>query len=101
MIEYFHRCLGGISGMEVKMFELMTKMYSEFSEFRKETNVKLDALSNNMLRIEQEHGKKINASLDGYHQVYEKLQEHDQRFDDLENKLQKQDVEIRVIKGAG
>jgi len=93
--------------MEDKMFELMTKMYSEFSEFRKETNDKFNSLesdvkglSNNVVRIENNLGKKIDAALDGYHQVYEKLQEHDQRFDDLENKLQKQDVEIRVIKGA-
>ena len=89
--------------MEDKMFELMTKMYSEFTDFRKEVNEKLDqkADKSDIARIEYEHGKKIDAALDGYHQVYEKLQEHDQRFDDLENKLQKQDVEIRVIKGAG
>ncbi len=92
--------MGVLPNMEDKMFELITKMYSEFSEFRKETNVKLDTLGNNMLKIEQEHGKKIDAALDGYHQVYEKQLEHDKRFDNLENKLQKQDVEIRVIKGG-
>jgi len=86
--------------MEDKIFELMTKMYSDFSEFSKETNKKLDTLSNNILKIEQDHGKKIEAALDGYQQVYEKQLEHDKRFDSLEGKMQKQDVEIRVIKGG-
>lgn len=89
--------------MDDKMFELLEKMYSEFSEFRKEVNQKLDlkADKSDIARLEIDHGRKLQAALDGYHQVYEKLQEHDQRFDDIENKLQKQDVEIRVIKGTG
>jgi peptidoglycan hydrolase CwlO-like protein len=101
--------------MEDKMFELMTKLYSEFSEFRKETNGKFDNIDSKFNRLESEVkglrgdvtgiendlGKKVDAAPDGYQQVYEKQLEHDKRFDDLENKLQKQDVEIRVIKGVG
>lgn len=93
--------------MEDKMFELMTKMYSEFSEFRKETNDKFDNLESevkglrgDIVRIENDLDKKADAALDGYQQVYEKQLEHDKRFDTLEGKMQKQDVEIRVIKGG-
>ena len=94
--------------MEDKMFEIMTKLYSEFSEFRKETSDRFNSLESDVkglrgdvVRLENDLGKKTDAALDGYHQVYEKLQEHDQRFDVLENKLQKQDVDIRVIRDAG
>lgn len=93
--------------MDDKTFELLEKMYGEFSEFRKETNNKFDKLETEMkglhmdvVRIENNLGKKVDAALDGYMQVYEKQLEHDKRFDSLEGKMQKQDVEIRVIKGG-
>ena len=80
--------------MEDKMFELMTKMYSEFSEFRKETNDRfgnLDSevkgLRGDVVRIENDLSKKVDATLDGYQQVYEKQLEHDKRFDSMEGKL--------------
>ena len=93
--------------MEDKTFELLEKMYSDFSSRfgRMESDISaikndVQSLKYDVVRLENDLGKKTDAALDGYHQVYEKLQEHDQRFDNLENKLQKQDVEIRVIKGA-
>lgn len=96
-----------LPNMEDKMFELMTKMYSEFSEFRKETNDKFDSLNSevkglrgDVVRIENDLSKKVDAALDGYQQVYEKQFEHDKRFDSLEGEMKKQDVEIHVIKGG-
>lgn len=100
--------------MEDKVFELMTKLYSEFSDFRKESNGKFDnidskfnhletevkGLRGDVIRIENDLSKKVDAALDGYQQVYEKQLDHDNRFDSLEVKMQKQDVEIRIIKGG-
>lgn len=72
--------------MEDKVFELMTKLYSEFSDFRKESNGKFDnidskfnrletevkGLRGDVIRIENDLSKKVDAALDGYQQVYEK-----------------------------
>lgn len=89
--------------MEDKTFDLLEKLYSEFSECRKETNIRFDklesnvrGLKNDIIRIEN----KMDVLYDGYKVVYEKLQEHDKRFDAIEEELEKHDVEIRVIKGA-
>ncbi len=81
-----------MTGMENKMTTMDTKMSGMES--------KIKNLNGHVLRIENENGKKLNALFDGYKQSYEKLTEHDKRFDDIESKLEKQDVEIRVIKGG-
>jgi len=86
--------------MDDKAFELLTKLYSEFTDFRKEVNTKLDNKSDksDIARLEYEHGEKLESVLDGYKQVYEKQKEHDKRFDTLEQKIDKHDIEISVIK---
>lgn len=97
--------------MEDKTFELLTQMYSEFKEFRVETktefslvNKRLGKLENSLIKvetiIENEIRPNIKLSLEGYQAVYEKLQEHDDRFTNIEDKLEKQEVEITVIKGG-
>ncbi len=73
--------------MEEKTFELLEKMYVEFSEFRKETNTRLDNVEGHITRIENEHGQKLDALFDGYKQTYEKLQEHDKRFDEHDKRF--------------
>lgn len=94
--------------MEDKVFELLTKMYGEFTgkidglqndlkEFRKEA---ADRLIKIETIIENEIKPDIKASLEGYQMVYEKQKEQGQQLESIDNKLEKQDVEIRVIKGA-
>ena len=73
--------------MEDKTFELLEKMYVEFSEFRKETKNDLQGLKNDIVRIENEHGQKLDALFDGYKQLHGKQDEHDKRFDRIEAKL--------------
>ena len=79
----------------------MEKMYSEFinfkkdmTEFRKETNKRFDTVDGHIIRIENEHGKKLDALFDGYKQTYEKQREHDKRFDDVETKLDKLSTQV-------
>jgi hypothetical protein len=50
--------------------------------------------------IENDHGKKLDSLFVGYTQIYEKQMEHDHRFEKIEAALDKQDVEIRVIRSA-
>ena len=90
--------------MEDKTFELLTKLYSEFTEFRedmnsfrKETKEDIRSLKNNVLRIEQEHGKKLNALFDGYKQTYEKLETVESKLDALSDKVERHDIKIQVI----
>ncbi len=100
--------------MEDKTFELLEKMYSDFTglkkdmtKFRQETNTRLDKVEGHITRIENEHGKKLDALFDGYKQTYEKLQDHDKRFDDVEGKLDNlsirvtsHDLKLEVLKGG-
>jgi tetrahydromethanopterin S-methyltransferase subunit G len=73
--------------MEDKTFELLERMYSEFTEFRKETNTRFDSIENqvkdlnkDVLRIGNNHGKKLEALFDGYRQ-------HERQLDSIEQKL--------------
>ena len=74
--------------------ELLTKLYSEFTEFKKDITGKVDGLAGKVdglagkvdyveaeagnikgivIRIEDNHGKKLGALFDGYVQNSEKL----------------------------
>ena len=49
--------------------------------------------------IENDIKKDTSALYDGYNQTYEKLIDVEKKIDDIAAKVEKQDVEIRVIKG--
>ena len=83
--------------MEDKSFDLLTQIYSELKEFRKEATdrlTKIETITENEIKPD------IKASLEGYQMVYEKQKEHDKQLESIVNKLEKQDVEITVIKGG-
>ena len=100
--------------MEEKLFELMTKMYSDLTrqlgvvdqrldsmdrrfdvlEDKVDANTtELKSLGNQVTVMEHDLKNDIKALYDGYQQTYEKVVT-------LENKFEKQDVEIRVIRGG-
>ena len=95
------------------MFELISKMYSEmqqgFKEVRAEMNLKLDEINkkldmkadkNDIVRLENKFEYKSKALFDGYTQAHEKLAEIEKKLDDISSKVEKQDVEIRVIRNV-
>ncbi len=107
--------------MEDKMFELMTKMYSEMtSKFetmdkRFETmdkrfdsmdkrfdsmDSKIDSVKNDVIRLENKFDNESRALFDGYKQTYEEVKEIRSIVNDLSVRMEKQEVEIRVIKGG-
>jgi len=104
--------------VEGKTFELLTKMYSEFSNrfdnvekdikgLEKDiTGLKGDVrdLKSNVARIEikLEHNiePKIEALFEDRDIVHKKLNSIEQKIDDLTARVDKHDVEIRVIKGG-
>jgi len=93
--------------MEDKLFDLVTKMYSEFSgfrkdmnEFRKDMNEFKQETKNDIISIENKIDSSSKALFDGYQQSYEKIISLEVKVDDILTKVEKQDVEITVIKGG-
>lgn len=86
--------------VEDKTFELLTRMYGEFSEFKDD----FKDLKNKVARIEMkmEHNieTKIQALFDDRDGVHKKLDSIEQKINELANRVEKQDIEIRVIKGG-
>ena len=89
------------------MFELMEKMYIEFKDFKVDItekvgslDTKVGSLCKDVLRIENKLDTNSKALFDGYSQTYEKLTALEAKVDDISAKVEKQNVEIRVIKGA-
>jgi iron-sulfur cluster repair protein YtfE (RIC family) len=60
---------------ENKIFDLLTQMYKDFTDFRQDTKEKLDTLGNQVTKIELDHGKKLEALFDGYVQNTKLLEE--------------------------
>ncbi len=93
--------------MEEKMFDLMSNIYGELSQFRNETDKRLNSLENsmnrmvgNMVCLENKLDNNSKVLFDGYKQTYEEVKELKFEVKDLSSKLDKQEVEIKVIKGS-
>lgn len=93
--------------MEDKSFELLIKMYSEFSEFRKEANQRFDEvksdihkISYQVVKLENDLKPKIEIALEGYQAVSEKLTTLEDKIDNLSAKVESQDVQKTVLKGS-
>jgi hypothetical protein len=74
-----------------KIYDLLTKMYSEFTEFKNDTTSRLGKIE---ISLEHDIKPKIKLCLDELVTVKEKLQEHDLRFDKIDEKLIVYDAEI-------
>jgi len=85
-----------VKTLEEKMLALMEKLYVEF----KSLDAKVGSLQKDVLRIENKLDTDSKALFDGYSQTYEKLSVIEAKVDAISSKVEKQDVEIRVIKGA-
>ncbi len=88
--------------MEDKMFEFMTKMYAEMTNRFDAIDKKLDSKAdkNDIVRIENKLDNTTKALFDGYNQVYDKVVAVENALNDLSSKVEKQEVEIKVIKGG-
>nr|WP_026073929.1 hypothetical protein [Acetivibrio cellulolyticus] len=100
--------------MEDKMFELMTKMYSDMTTKFDAMDNKIDSISTeikdiksdikgikgDIVRIENKLDSNSKALFDGYNQVYDKVVVVEKAVNDLSLKVEKQEVEVKVIKGS-
>jgi len=92
--------MAGGGAVEDKTFELLTKIYSEFTSRFDKIETDMQGLRNDMLRIEQEHGSKLEALFDGYKRTYEKLDVIEQKLDNLAEKVDRNDIKIQVMEGG-
>ena len=88
--------------MEEKLFELMTKMYSDITSRLDTIDKKLDekADKRDIARMENKVDNDSKSLFDGYKQTYEKLNTLEFKVDGISQKLEKQDVELKVLKGG-
>ena len=107
--------------MEDKTFELLEKMYSEFVQFREETNEQFKGINEqfkgvneqfkevneqfkevngNIIRIENDHGRKLDVLLDGYKQNSEAITEINHKLDRLTDRVENQEIKLQVLKSV-
>ena len=85
--------------MEDKTFEMMEKLYVEFTGFRRETmerfdgvDQRFDGIDRKLAFTEQDHGKKLQALFDGYKQ-------HSDQLDRIEEKVSEHEgIIVRKVK---
>jgi len=78
--------------VEDKIFDLLEKMYSDLKN-------EIRTVGNQVAKIENDLKPKVETALEGYSVVYEKLSMLESKVDNINSKVEKQEVEIRVIKG--
>lgn len=92
--------------MDEKMFELLEKMYIEVQDIKSIMATKEDLtkvkqeLKHDIVKIESKMDQNHKALYDGYKLTYEKLGSLEEKVNDIDKKVERQDVEIRVIKSV-
>ncbi len=91
--------------MEGKTFQLLEKMYSEFIQFKEETNKRFDSMDNKInvinktvINIDQNHGEKLKALFDGYIQNAEGISKINEKIDKLTDRVENQEIKLQILK---
>lgn len=90
-----------------KIYNLLEKVYIEVQDTKQKVNgieQRVTGIEKKLTKVELIIENEIKPDIKGLYetqtQIIDKLEEHDKRFDSIEAKLEKHDVEIRVIKAA-
>lgn len=90
--------------MEEKTFELIEKMYSEmqkgFSAIRSEMAEGFTEVRQSIVLLENKVDVNLKALYDGYQQNTESINRIEKKIDILDEKVDRHDLEIRVIKNT-
>lgn len=90
--------------MEDKTFELLTQLYNEFSQYRKESNVQFEQIDKRLNKIEftieNDIKSDIKATLDGYSQLAEGQNVIKDQLLDIKSMVNNHDVDITVLKSV-
>ena len=80
--------------------EVRTEMRSGFKEVRTEMRSGFKEVKEHQIIMENAMKENFDALYDGYKQVSENITQMKETIENISNKLEKHDVEIRVIKAA-
>lgn len=86
--------------LEDKTFELLEKMYSELLGFKKETTERFDGIEGHIIRLENDHGKKLDVLFDGYKQSMEGIETINHKLDKLTDRVENQEIKLQVLKSV-
>lgn len=93
--------------MDEKIYDLIEKMYTDLKSDISNVSSQVTKMENDIRNVgnqvtKMENGlqPKVETALEGYKVVYEKLNVLEDKLDNISSKVEKQDVEIRVIKGV-
>lgn len=93
-----------MKNLEDKAFELLTQMYADFTSQFKEVKSDIRTLKSDIAKIgvklENDTDKKLGILLETKDDTNIRLEDIEKKLDIISSKVEKQDVEIRVIKGA-
>jgi len=84
--------------MEDKTFELLTKMYGEFTNKFVNIEKRLDSIEGHVLRIENKQNEDSKALYDGYKQTYENTVEIKKDIKDMKEILNIHAVKLLKVK---
>lgn len=84
--------------MERKLLELASHIHEIYEEISRLKDGVISAIGKGQICAENEVVPRVEIALEGYKTVYEKQVELDRRFDMLEEKIRKHDIEIEAIK---
>lgn len=92
--------------MDEKIFELLEMLYTEVQDIKSNMATK-DELANveqnlkqEIVRLENKMDANHRALYDGYQLTYEKLEVLQEEVDEMNEKIEKQDFEFKVIRTA-
>jgi chromosome segregation ATPase len=122
VIQFFTAQIGGVLFlMKDDAFELLTKMYAEFTARFDKVDARFDEVDERFDKIEGRLGKvergleklgnqvtclefdlkkDISALYDGYKQVYEKLNVMDEKLNVLSEKIDNHEIRIQVLESS-
>jgi len=83
-----------------KLTNNITDFKNETAQNFKEVNLKLDSLEKRVIVMENDHGSKLNALLDGYKQLAEGLEDINKDITTLSTRQDNQELQIKVLKGT-
>jgi hypothetical protein len=93
-----------VNNLEDKVFDLLTQMYADFTGQFKEVKEDIKNLKSDVLKIElkleNDTDRKLGILLETKDDTNKRLDNIEGKLDNISLKVEKQDVEIRVIKGS-
>jgi hypothetical protein len=66
----------------------------------KQISDKVENVGHHVIRLENELKTDVKALFGGYKQTYEKLEVLEIKVDSISQKIEKQDIELKVLKGG-